>query len=48
MVKIQQIIEEKVVLLLVLTRGVRGPDWVGFDQNQNPNHIRYYGLGLVK
>jgi hypothetical protein len=29
-----------------VARDVRGPDWVGFGQNLN--HIRYYGLGLVK
>jgi hypothetical protein len=29
-------------------RSVCGPDWIGFGENQNPNYIRYYGLGLVK
>ncbi|MCI54199.1 hypothetical protein A2U01_0075448, partial [Trifolium medium] len=27
-------------------KGVRGPDWIEFGQN--PNHIGYSGLSLVK
>jgi len=32
----------------LVCRGVRGLVWAGFGQTQDPNHIRYSGLGEVK
>jgi hypothetical protein len=27
---------------------VRWPDWIEFEKNQNPNHIKYFGIGFSK
>jgi hypothetical protein len=36
------------LMWVIRITGIRGSDWVEFDQNQNSNHIRYFELGLVK